>query len=131
LTSLSRQDLRSVGVMAGVESQVVRLARLARDCGMDGVVASPHETVKIRRACGRGFTIVTPGVRLTRAGWDDQKRVMTPQAAIQAGADYLVVGKPIRDATSPREAARAVVASMEKGFAATLYRGGRPISELR
>ena len=106
LTSLSREDLKRIGVIAGIESQVVRLARLAKESGMDGAVASPHEVVKIRRACGRAFTIVTPGVRLARAGWDDQKRVMTPEAAIRAGADYLVVGKPIRDAKSPRDAAR-------------------------
>lgn len=130
LTSLSREDLKSVGVTAGVESQVVRLARLARDCGMDGVVASPHEIVKIRRACRHGFTIVTPGVRPGRAGWDDQKRVMTPEAAILAGADYLVVGKPIRDAKSPREAARAIVAGMERGLAALAYRQGRRRREI-
>jgi orotidine-5'-phosphate decarboxylase len=118
LTSLSREDLKRIGVIAGIESQVVRLARLAKESGMDGAVASPHEVVKIRKACGRVFTIVTPGVRLARAGWDDQKRVMTPEAAIRAGADYLVVGKPIRDAKSPRDAARAIVADMEKGFAA-------------
>lgn len=118
LTSLSRDDLKSVGVMAGVESQVVRLARLAKESGMDGVVASPHEIVKIRRSCGRGFAIVTPGVRPARAAVDDQKRVMTPEEAIRAGADYLVVGRPILDAKSPRDAARAIVAEMEKGFAA-------------
>ncbi len=116
LTSLSRDDLKRVGIMAGIESQVVRLARLAKESGMDGVVASPHEIATIRKECGRTFTIVTPGVRPARAGWDDQKRVMTPEAAIRAGADYLVVGKPIRDAKSPAEAARAIVAEMERGF---------------
>jgi orotidine-5'-phosphate decarboxylase len=116
LTSLSRDDLKRVGIMAGVESQVVRLARLAKESGMDGGVASPHEIASIRKACGRVFTIVTPGVRPARAGWDDQKRVMTPEAAIRAGADYLVVGKPIRDAKSPAEAARAIVAEMERGL---------------
>jgi orotidine-5'-phosphate decarboxylase len=123
LTSLSRDDLKSVGVMAGVESQVVRLARLSKESSMDGVVASPHEIATIRKACGRTFTIVTPGVRQARAGWDDQKRVMTPEAAIGAGADYLVVGKPIRDAQSPAAAARAIVAEMERGFGAVLARG--------
>ena len=122
LTSLSRDDLKRVGIMAGVESQVVRLAALAKASGMDGVVASPHEIGTIRKACGRAFTIVTPGVRPARAGWDDQKRVMTPEEAIRAGADYLVVGKPIRDAASPAEAARAIVAEMERGFGALTAR---------
>jgi orotidine-5'-phosphate decarboxylase len=128
LTSLTRDDLKSVGVMAGVESQVVRLARLAKESNMDGAVASPHEIVKIRRACGRTFTIVTPGVRPERSGWDDQKRVLTPEEAIRAGADYLVVGKPIRDAKSPRDAARSIVAEMARGFAGLMGRGIRPLT---
>ena len=117
LTSLTADDLREVGVRGRVESQVVRLASLAQTNGMDGVVASPREIASIRAACGRSFTILTPGVRLADMAWDDQKRVATPQAAIRAGADYVVVGKPIRDAASPRDAARAVVADMARGFA--------------
>jgi len=122
LTSLSRDDLKRVGVMAGIESQVVRLARLAKESAMDGVVASPHEIATIRKACGRSFTIVTPGVRPPRAGWDDQKRVMSPEDAIRAGADYLVVGKPIRDAKNPVQAARAIIADMERGFGGSTLR---------
>ncbi len=125
LTSLSTDDLRSVGIRAGLESQVVRLASLAQVSGMDGVVASPREIASIRAACGRQFTILTPGVRLADMDWDDQKRVATPQAAIRAGADYVVVGKPIRDAQSPREAARAIVADMAKGFSAGSRLGSR------
>lgn len=117
LTSLNRDDLKRVGVMAGVESQVVRLAKLAQEAGMDGVVASPHEIVRIRKECGRGFLIVTPGVRPREGGWEDQKRVMTPEAAIRAGADYLVVGNPIREAPDPVAAARDIVAAMERGLA--------------
>lgn len=116
LTSLSRDDLRRVGVAAGVESQVVRLAKLAREAGMDGVVASPHEISRIRRECGRRFLIITPGVRPHEAEWGDQKRVMTPGEAIRAGADYLVVGRPILDAPDPVRAARAIVADMEQAF---------------
>jgi len=114
LTSLTRDDLRRVGVASGVESQVVRLARLAREASMDGVVASPLEISRIRKECGRGFLIVTPGVRTAKSGWDDQKRVLTPEQAIQAGADYIVVGKPIRDARDPQTAAREIVAEMER-----------------
>src|SRR5213594_2194576 len=101
LTSLRRSDLRRVGVSDDVEHQVVRLARLARKAGMDGVVAPPLEIARIRRGCGRAFQIVTPGVRPATVGQDDQKRVMTPGEATRAGADYLVVGRPIREARDP------------------------------
>ncbi|MGH7860157.1 MAG: orotidine-5'-phosphate decarboxylase [Candidatus Binatia bacterium] len=117
LTSLTRDDLRRVGVQAGVESQVVRLARLARQAALDGVVASPLEIGRIRKECGRGFLIVTPGVRPGNAAWDDQKRVLTPEQAIRAGADYIVVGKPIRDSSDPRAAAREIVREMEQAAA--------------
>ncbi len=123
LTSLSRDDLQRVGVRSGVESQVVRLAKLAHEAGMDGVVASPHEVAPIRRECGRNFLIVTPGVRPLQADWGDQKRVMTPGEAIRNGADYLVVGRPILDAPDPVAAAREIVADMERAFAAR--RSGR------
>ncbi len=117
LTSLNRDDLKRVGVMSGVESQVVRLARLAKQAGMDGVVASPMEVTRIRKECGRGFIIVTPGVRAQDGETDDQKPTMTSEAVIRAGADYLVVGRPIRDAADPVAAAREIVASMERGLA--------------
>jgi orotidine-5'-phosphate decarboxylase len=123
LTSLTRDDLRRLGVQSGVESQVVRLAKLAREAAMDGVVASPLEIVRIRKDCGRGFLIVTPGVRSAKAAWDDQKRVLTPEQAIAAGADYIVVGKPIRDAKDPSAAARDIVAEMERGGAGLRTKG--------
>lgn len=109
LTSLVREDLRRVGVIGTMESQVVRLARLARDSGMDGVVASPQEVASIRAACGARFIILTPGVRPSESSLGDQKRVMTPGGAIRAGSDLLVVGRPIRDAADPRTAAREIV----------------------
>jgi orotidine-5'-phosphate decarboxylase len=113
LSSLSRSDLTRVGVAGPIEDQVVRLARLAKDAGMDGVVTSPLEIASIRAACGRGFLIVSPGVRLARGARDEQKRMMTPEAAIQAGADYLVVGRPVVEARDPVRAVRAIVAAME------------------
>jgi orotidine-5'-phosphate decarboxylase len=116
LTSLNQDDLKRVGVASGVENQVVRLARLAKEANMNGVVASPQEIAPIRKECGRGFLIVTPGVRLRGATWEDQKRVLTPEAAIRAGADYLVIGQPIRDAEDPVAAAREIVAAMERGL---------------
>jgi orotidine-5'-phosphate decarboxylase len=116
LTSLNREDLKRVGIASGVENQVVRLAHLAQDAGMDGAVASPQEIAPIRKECGRGFLIVTPGIRLRGGSWEDQKRVTTPEVAIRAGADYLVVGQPIRDAADPVAAAREVVAAMERGL---------------
>jgi orotidine-5'-phosphate decarboxylase len=118
LTSLNRDDLKRVGIMSGVEHQVVRLAKLARQAGMDGVVASPHEITRIRRECGRNFLIVTPGIRFSEGGRDDQKRVATPDGAVRAGADYLVVGNPIRDAEDPVAAAREIVGAMARGASA-------------
>jgi orotidine-5'-phosphate decarboxylase len=115
LTSLNTEDLKRLGVRSGVENQVVRLAKLAREAGMDGVVASPHEVARIRKECGRRFLIVTPGIRPPKGVFDDQKRVLTPEEAIRAGANYLVVGSPIRDAADPVAAARGIVAAMERG----------------
>lgn len=113
LTSLSQDDLKRVGVDGKVEDQVVRLALLTKEAGMDGVVASPHEVADIRKACGRRFVIVTPGIRPADATRNDQQRVMTPAGAIRAGVDYIVVGRPILEANNPVNAARAIVAEME------------------
>lgn len=118
LTSLRKADLKRVGLNVEVEDQVVRLARLANKSGMDGVVASPLEIARIRRACGRGFLIVTPGVRPPAASRDDQKRVMTPAEAVQAGADYLVIGRPILAAADPLVVVREIVADMSRGYVA-------------
>ncbi len=110
LTSIDSAMLaKDLGVPDGAEAQVQRLARLAQECGCDGVVASPREVSAIREACGRDFLIVTPGVRPAGADAGDQKRVMTPADAIRAGSDYLVIGRPITRAKEPRTAAEAIL----------------------
>src|SRR5512147_1283094 len=115
LTSLNQDDLERVGVERKVADQVVRLALLTKEAGMDGVVASPHEVADIREACGRRFVIVTPGIRPSDGHRNDQQRVMTPQEAVRGGVDYIVVGRPIIEAKDPVAAARAIVADMELG----------------
>jgi orotidine-5'-phosphate decarboxylase len=115
LTSLSDAALAETGVRATAMDQVLALARLARDAGLDGVVASPRETEAIRRACGPGFTIVTPGIRGGEAAApkDDQERTMSPREAIAAGASYIVVGRPIIAAADPRAAADAIAREVQ------------------
>lgn len=114
LTSLNQDDLKRVGVDGRVEAQVVRLALLTKEAGMDGVVASPQEVADIRAACGRRFIIVTPGIRPADAARDDQRRVMTPGDAVRAGVDYIVVGRPILEAKDPLAATRAIIGEMER-----------------
>ena len=109
LTSLSQDDLATVGVETGVMDQVVRLAALAESSRMDGVVASPLEIEAIRGVCGPRFLIVTPGIRRTQDDSGDQHRTAGPAAAVGAGADYIVVGRPIRDAKDPCEEAERIV----------------------
>ena len=115
LTSLDRRALASeVGVPASVEGHVLRLAESARLAGLDGCVASPQEIRRIRLALGPRFAIVTPGIRpATAATEDDQKRVATPRAALEAGADFLVVGRPITAARDPKAAAAAIITELE------------------
>ena len=112
LTSSNRDTLREVGADAPVEDQVLRLARLAVDNGVTGIVASPLEVSLLRQLFGAGLTIVTPGVRPEWAEANDQQRTMTPKAAIQAGADFLVIGRPITGQPNPREAADRILAEL-------------------
>ena len=107
LTSMNQTALAETGVVIEMMDQVLRLAELTREAGLDGVVASPRETAAIRRRCGAGFAIVTPGIRggTADAAKGDQERTMAPAEAVQAGASYLVVGRPIIAAADPRAAA--------------------------
>ena len=113
LTSSTEETLRGVGIDRPVQVMVPKLARLAMDAGMDGVVASPQEVDLIRDACGDDFLIVTPGVRPAFASQDDQKRVTTPAEALRSGADYLVIGRPISAAADPVAAADLILQEMQ------------------
>jgi len=104
LTSMAQQDLADIGISATPAEMVLRLATLARDSGLDGVVCSAQEAALLRKHCGEGFCLVTPGIRPAQASLDDQSRVMTPQAALQAGSSYLVIGRPITQAADPLQA---------------------------
>jgi len=113
LTSMAREDLTEIGIAADPEEMVRRLARLAQSAGLDGVVCSAWEAAMLRRQAGAGFCLVTPGIRPARAAADDQRRVMTPRQARMAGADYLVVGRPITQADDPLRALRDMSQAME------------------
>ncbi|MGH9970702.1 MAG: orotidine-5'-phosphate decarboxylase [Pyrinomonadaceae bacterium] len=114
LTSADATTLREIGIGCLPDEQVVRLALLATASGLDGVVASPHEITSIRRSVQTpGFLVVTPGVRPAGAAADDQKRLMTPAQAIEAGADYVVVGRPITASRDPVQSASQIVAEMQ------------------
>ena len=101
LTSLADADLAEMGIAGGVDAAVLRLAKLAQGAGLDGVVCSAREASALRANCGAQFDLVTPGIRLDDGDAGDQKRVMTPRAAMDAGASYLVIGRPITQAADP------------------------------
>lgn len=114
LTSMDDGDLQAVGQRGPVGDQVVRLARLARDCGIDGAICSPHEIAPLRAALGRDLVLMVPGIRPEwAAGAGDQKRVMTPREAIQAGADHLVIGRPITAASDPKAALQRITDELD------------------
>lgn len=113
LTSLEDTDLKMMGHMTPLADQARRLASLAQDCKLDGVVCSPHEIRELRTLCGKGMILVCPGVRPKGTKNDDQKRTLTPAEAMANGADYLVMGRPITGAPNPAEAAREILASLK------------------
>ena len=108
LTSMEREDLAEIGLAGTPEENVQRLAALAKDSGLDGVVCSPREAQGLKQALGEGFLLITPGVRPAFAAADDQRRVMTPAQALAAGSDYLVIGRPVTAAADPLQALAAI-----------------------
>lgn len=108
LTSLDRADLESTGINADPSEQVLRLAALAHESGLDGVICSPHEISALRKQCGPDFVLMVPGIRPVGSAANDQKRAMTPRQAVDLGATNLVVGRPIYQAQDPRAAAEAI-----------------------
>lgn len=112
LTSLDGFDLESIGMQNDVKYQASKLAELALDSGLDGVVCSPHEIETLRQQCGKDFKLVVPGIRPEGSASGDQKRVMTPKEAIEKGADYLVIGRPITEAKDPAQAAKEILSSL-------------------
>jgi orotidine-5'-phosphate decarboxylase len=118
LTSMAEKDLREVGIDAAPLDEALRLAALARECGLDGVVCAAHEAGAIRSQLGEAFLRVTPGIRLPEDSADDQKRVMTPRLALESGSSYLVIGRPVTRAAQPLEVLTRInseVATLENG----------------
>jgi orotidine-5'-phosphate decarboxylase len=112
LTRMDALELSEIGIGVSPEIQVERLAKLSRDCGVDGVVCSAREVGLVKQTCGSDFLTVTPGIRPEGAELGDQKRVMTPPQAQAAGVDYMVIGRPITRAADPLEALRAIHTSL-------------------
>lgn len=113
LTSMESRDLSEVGINVSPAAQVQRLAKLAYDCALDGVVCSAQEALELKQCYGAAFKLVTPGVRIEGSGQrDDQRRVVTPVQAVTAGADYMVIGRPITQSSNPAEKLREIRASL-------------------
>ena len=119
LTSLSDADMTELGIAGNVQTQALRLGSMARNAGCGGLVASALEARELRRKLGNDFAIVTPGVRPAGVAAGDQARVLTPNAAIAAGATYLVVGRPILEATDPSNAAKQIVRAIDDALSVT------------
>ena len=113
LTSLTEEDLEAVGLTGGAEQNVLRLAKLTESTGLDGIVCSPWEVLSLRNEVNENFKLVTPGIRPTGSSKDDQARVMTPRSALNAGSDYIVVGRPITQAKNPKAALQSICAEIK------------------
>jgi orotidine-5'-phosphate decarboxylase len=113
LTSMEAADLSAIGIAQNPEEQVMRLARLTHNCGLDGIVCSAQEASLMRSTFGEGFCLVTPGIRLESSAADDQRRTLTPAAAIAAGSSYLVIGRPITQSLDPVATCQSIVQSLD------------------
>lgn len=112
LTSMEKADLEGIGIMQAPADYAERLARLTHNCGLDGVVCSAQEAVRIKSACGPAFRLVTPGIRPEGSAAGDQRRIMTPRQAVQAGVDYMVIGRPITQSQNPTATLRDILNSL-------------------
>jgi len=113
LTSITDKDLKAIGLQGSAEENVLRLAKLTEQTGLDGIVCSPWEVLSLRNEVGENFKLVTPGIRPTGSSKDDQARVMTPRSALSAGSDYIVIGRPITQAKNPKAALQAISAEIK------------------
>ncbi|MCK5901908.1 MAG: orotidine-5'-phosphate decarboxylase [Cocleimonas sp.] len=116
LTSMNNEQLRSIGVAKKAKDHVLNLSTLAKKAGLDGMVCSAHEAQALREVMGKGFLLVTPGIRLEGSGHDDQQRVMTPREAMQAGVSYIVVGRPITQSAYPLAVIQQINHEIETAF---------------
>ncbi|WP_343464188.1 orotidine-5'-phosphate decarboxylase [Pantoea sp.] len=114
LTSMDQEDLTGLGISLTPAQQAERLARLTQQCGLDGVVCSAQEAAHFKRAFGKDFALVTPGIRPSGSDAGDQRRIMTPEDARRAGVDYMVIGRPITQSTDPAAALQTILSSLEE-----------------
>lgn len=112
LTSMEAEDLRGIGIEQSPADYAERLAKLTKVCGLDGVVCSAHEATRLKNSCGKDFKLVTPGIRPEGSAAGDQRRIMTPVEAVQAGVDYMVIGRPITQSATPAETLRSILNSL-------------------
>jgi orotidine-5'-phosphate decarboxylase len=112
LTSMEAEDLRGIGIELSPADYAERLALLTKECGLDGVVCSAHEATRLKASCGQAFKLVTPGIRPAGSSAGDQRRIMTPVEAAQAGVDYMVIGRPITQSSEPAETLREILKSL-------------------
>lgn len=117
LTSMEASDLQDIGITATPAEHAERLARLTQQCGLDGVVCSAQEAVRFKSELGHAFKLVTPGIRPQGSDAGDQRRIMTPEQALQAGVDYMVIGRPVTQSADPAQTLKAINASLDKGRA--------------
>lgn len=114
LTSMEASDLKDIGIDASPADHAERLARLTQNCGLDGVVCSAHEAMRFKQTLGHDFKLITPGIRPAGSEAGDQRRIMTPQQAQQAGVDYMVIGRPITQSANPEATLKTILTSLQE-----------------